>query len=1534
MVTGDQELQWAYLLCPTFELSNSEGKPLTNGYIELYIAGTRDKYYAASDFNGTLHPFQIPLDSLGANIVLVNPGQAYDVYVYNRFGNLIMSRYNVTAVGAGSGSGNSNFTIDSSDGTVVVTTSTDPETGIKTYDLSVPTASGDASYWMGRGAATMGVNIEDTEYHDIQISSNSISNQGDDIDVLDGKFSLKEGVYFWSVTVQLDKFESFDNTRQKVYVESKYNRGVYTMDMTRDESETVTFSGITVAEHDGDTEGFKIKSDGSSPFRVTLYHVAIHKLNNKVIGGGKTYTGGDYIQITDDDVINVTGLPNVEEVEDMIEAAITATASGYVYTAGDYISIDNREISVTGLQPAGDYLTQEDLEGYATETYVDNSVSSFVTESTVTSLIQEAITGIEPGEIYVPGQYVEITDENVINVTGLQPAGEYLTQEDLEGYATETYVDNSVSSFVDGDTVSAIVTNMVTAMLPPELPLVAGDGITITETEDHIEIAANVTSIEGYATESYVTSYVDNSISDFTTNTEVYEATVTAIQAATAEIPDTEEVQFEELDITQFAQASAIPVVTGFATREEVYDAVVTGIQAATGEIPDVSDFATHAEVNDSAVTSIQLVTGLIPDVTDYTTHTEVYEATVTAIEAATATIPDTEEVQFEEINLSDYALATAIPVVTGYATHTEVHDATVTAIESVTAMIPEAQVQSDWTEDDTESPAYIQNKPDECLLVAGDGIEITESNNTIVISANVTSIDGYAKLEDVYDATVTAVQTATGLIPDVSNKKDKQTAVHLTQGDTWTVTSVNQNANGEIEVEWAPIPLDGFINEEQLIEAVSAITGIGDYGQFYSTDITGAATMSKTKGTIDVTNDGKIKLSAGQSYHITVRGRYVQGTAANSYTAVSYIEYVTNNSINFNVDKTKTDSQYFELSYDLYKLNSDTNYYVFFSGVDGLIKDLFIEIHAIGSVGAGQGGGSGTEYDAGWGIRILNNVISVNPDVIATVTGVEALIQNVTATIPQAQVQSDWTESDSADPSYIQNKPVEKQLLAGANVTITSTATSVIISSTGGTGDVTEAMLYDATVTAVQTATGLIPDVSDMATKTWVGNQGYLTSVPDTYATDTEVYTATVTAVQTATGLIPEVPDVKNVVAGENITITENATAIVISSTGGGGGGSDVTEAEVYDATVTAVQAATGAIPDVSDMATKTWVGNQGYLTSIPSSYATDSEVYDATVTAVQTATGLIPDVSDFMTEEQVTALIPDVPDVKDVVAGEGITITENATGIVISSNVQGGVTEAQVYDATVTAVQTATGAIPDTSDMATKTWVGNQGYLTSVPSTYATDTEVSEAIASSVSDFVTESEVTALIPDTEEIDFEELDITAFALASAVPTVQLNSSNQVTAIDNHPIAGGGGGGTTYTAGNGIDITNDVISVDNTVALKTDIPVVTGFVTESEVTALIPEEEEVDFEELDLTSFALASAVVQSDWSVTAVNDPAYIQNKPTEKNLVAGANVTITESNDEVTIETTEIASGLTLVAGAGITITVSGNQLIIGLA
>lgn len=132
MINDNDEVQWAYLLDPTFELVNTAGKPLTDGYIEVYIHGTRSKYYCASDWTGTLHPFKIPLDSLGANIVLASPAHAYDVYVYNKFGSLVMSRYNVVPATSDGSVIKDVVTITSEDRTVDVTTSDQTN-----WDLSI-----------------------------------------------------------------------------------------------------------------------------------------------------------------------------------------------------------------------------------------------------------------------------------------------------------------------------------------------------------------------------------------------------------------------------------------------------------------------------------------------------------------------------------------------------------------------------------------------------------------------------------------------------------------------------------------------------------------------------------------------------------------------------------------------------------------------------------------------------------------------------------------------------------------------------------------------------------------------------------------------------------------------------------------------------------------------------------------------------------------------------------------------------------------------------------------------------------------------------------------------------------------------------------------------------------------------------------------------------------------------------------------------------------------------------------------------------
>lgn len=125
---------YVYLINPTFQFMNVSGKPLTDGYVNLYISGTRSKYYAFSDFEGTLHPFNIPLNALGSAVILVSPAHSYDIYVYNALGTLQMSRYNITPA-TGEGTVITDVTtITSKDGTVDVTANSSTD-----YDLSIAT---------------------------------------------------------------------------------------------------------------------------------------------------------------------------------------------------------------------------------------------------------------------------------------------------------------------------------------------------------------------------------------------------------------------------------------------------------------------------------------------------------------------------------------------------------------------------------------------------------------------------------------------------------------------------------------------------------------------------------------------------------------------------------------------------------------------------------------------------------------------------------------------------------------------------------------------------------------------------------------------------------------------------------------------------------------------------------------------------------------------------------------------------------------------------------------------------------------------------------------------------------------------------------------------------------------------------------------------------------------------------------------------------------------------------------------------------
>ena len=325
---------------------------------------------------------------------------------------------------------------------------------------------------------------------------------------------------------------------------------------------------------------------------------------------------------------------------------------------------------------------------------------------------------------------------------------------------------------------------------------------------------------------------------------------------------------------------------------------------------------------------------------------------------------------------------------------------------------------------------------------------------------------------------------------------------------------------------------------------------------------------MARTKGNIDITNDGKIKLKKGQSYHITVRGRYNQTVLKDNYTYASYIEYVTNNSININIDESRSDSQYFELSYDLFKLNRDTDYYVFFTLDDATVNDLFIEIHSLANVGGnGSSGGSSPEYDAGYGIQILNNVISVS--------GIAP------------QVQSDWNQTNTSSVDYIKNKPEEYGLLAGDNISITASGNNFIISSTASaaTGVNYQAGYgIDITGDTISVDASIIPSTSAYATHTEVNNvsAAIIAQIPEQQ----------VNSDWTATSGVAEIlnkPNESELIAGPGVSITASGSNYIISAvvTGSPVISGYVTEAEletVSGTLNTKIDNVSASIPELPD--------------------------------------------------------------------------------------------------------------------------------------------------------------------------------------------------------------------------------------------------------------------------------------------------------------------------------------------------------------
>lgn len=884
MVTEQEELSLAYLLDPAFQLINTNGKPLTGGWIECYVHGTRTKYYCYSDWNGNLHPFQIPLDSLGSNIVLADPSQSYDIYIYNKFGSLQMSRYNVMPGKGGSGSAVS--VIDSQhwlgqDGPLAE--NLDP--AIEYNILPLPTTPDYKGAFIERIEngncmyLTAGIYLINCVI-DYRQDPTDLRNTLDEVKVYTGNANGDEDQAFI-----LDETGP-DSSTDRHCLKLTFIRKV----LSQGETSTVDCSNVLYFAPSNDVKWKNAKIQTLQIVKLQMPHGAI---------GTGDYTAGQYVQITDTNVINVTGLQPAGNyaTEEYVQEAVSGLEN---YTEGQYISIQDHVISVTGLEPGS-------------------------------------------GAVYQEGQYISI-DGDTISVTGLQPAGDYVTEYQLNS-ATSGKLDSSAYvAPVNADWNST--SGLSEILNKPNTEEVQFEEVDLSSYATHNEVNSatsgklDTSAYHEYNEGQYV-SIDDYTISvtglqpagDYATvadlsgklDSSAYVAPVNADWSSTSGLsqilnkPSTEEVQFEELDLSDYA------------TKEYVDSATSGIVQYTEGNHIEITD---QHQINVTGIGTLSAG----PNV-------EIYEvAGGYAISAAPGG--------------SSYSEGQYISI--------DNNEISVTGLQPVSAMsgyVPisgyRTPVQSDWTEDDNTDLAYILNKPDPIDLIPGSGISITDTSAGVVISCSATG-GGSTYTEGQYISIDNDVISVTGLQPsgdyltsgDVSNFAD--------QG--YVDNAIEEATSGlanPVNADWnATSGLAEILNKPSIEEVQFEELDLSSYVQ--QSDLSGYASKNDLSGKLD-------------------SSAYVAPLNAD-WSATSGLSQILNKPSTEEVQFEELDlSSYVEQN----DLSAYATHVEVVSATSGLQEQLSFsyngsnEITAINNSAIAAGGG-GTTYSAGQYISIDNDTISV----------------------------------------------------------------------------------------------------------------------------------------------------------------------------------------------------------------------------------------------------------------------------------------------------------------------------------------------------------------------------------------------------------------------------------------------------------------------------------------------------------------------------------------------------------------------------
>lgn len=505
-------MAYAYLTDPEKQFITKSGTINVSGFLRVYDASTDDLVITYKDFNGTENQADIPLDNNGRAIVIADSEMVYRLEVYDRYGTLQWTTSPLWCLAAGGGLNIHDTEVISTNGSIDVSKTVVGST--TTFDIGLAPSSTEFLEWckclnlsisnglvypeFAEGSMTTdegGLHVyKDRFYHVTCTLRVDPTGNGINYDTLSATLKYSDGT---EVDLVRRNYDIDNSVNDPTLCEFSYDFNcpadgylyMYVEGVGYFEQVDVAlqvhrvYSGINAVP---DTCATQQWVRGYFDFNMSAhipYSALEYDSNNEISGISGSAIAGNLNSAQVSAIASSYAESAVSSMSGLVSSKLDASASSMFQPSGNYYSATNPSGFITTadmsgyakesalsskldasasamFQPSGDYYSATNPSGFIT----DADLSSYAKESSLSSKLDASASS----EFYSTSN----------------PSGFLTAHQSLSGYATEAYVDSSVSSKLDTTAFSTV----------------SGDFLTSHQ------------SLAGYATESYVDSAVSGKL--------------------------------------------------------------------------------------------------------------------------------------------------------------------------------------------------------------------------------------------------------------------------------------------------------------------------------------------------------------------------------------------------------------------------------------------------------------------------------------------------------------------------------------------------------------------------------------------------------------------------------------------------------------------------------------------------------------------------------------------------------------------------------------------------------------------------------------------------------------------------------------------------------------------------------------------------------------------------------------------------------------------------------------------------------------